>query len=254
MRKKLYLLTIVFIVVLIGLAMVDSDADYVCGDANSDGTINVSDAVYIINYVFVGGDPPDPGCCGDCPSTVTDIDGNVYLTVLIGDQCWMAENLKVTHFRNGDPLSSWWNYDYDEVNGAIYGKLYNWYVVDDSRNIAPEGWHVPSNVEWQTLADYLGGDTIAGGKIKQAGTLYWDSPNTGATNESGFTGLPGGMRFTDGTFSFMGVIANFWSTTEYDGSQVWYWRLGYSSSEIWNYTDYKSTGFSVRCIKDQFAT
>jgi hypothetical protein len=105
MRRKSYLLALVVIIAFIGFASTDSRADYVCGDANSDGMLNVSDAVYIINYVFIGGNPPDPSCCETgCPPIVTDIDGNTYFTVKIGDQCWMAQNLKVAHYRNGDSI------------------------------------------------------------------------------------------------------------------------------------------------------
>ncbi len=250
MHKISYLFALAVIIAFIALAITDSSAEYVCGDANSDGLLNVSDAVYIINHVFIGGDAPDPDCCADCPPIVTDIDGNVYQTVPIGDQCWMAENLKVTHYRNGDPLSSWWDYDYDEANGFVYGKLYNWYVIDDSRGIAPEGWHVPSDAEWQTLVDYLGGEAVAGGKMKEVGTFHWNSPNTGANNESGFTGLPGGMRFSTGSFDFVGEMGTFWSTTEYDGNQVWYLRLVYNSSNILLSVDFKHTAYSIRCVKD----
>jgi len=139
--------------------------------------------------------------------TMTDIDGNVYETVTIGTQVWMAENLKVTHYRNGNTILhiidwfSWFTltgayceYDNDVNNVAVYGRLYNWYAVNDSRYIAPVGWHVPSDAEWLTLVDYLGGDTVADGKMKEIGTTHWVSPNTGATNESGFSALPGGYR------------------------------------------------------------
>ncbi len=197
-------------------------------------------------------------------STVFDIDDNVYQTVTIGSQVWMAENLKVTHYRNGDAIpnvtdsltwvglstGAYCNYNNEEGHIAVYGRLYNWYAVDDSRNIAPAGWHVPSDAEWQTLVDYLGGYAIAGGKMKEEGTTHWNDPNTGATNESGFTALPGGDRYTHGNFSNMGHGAYFWSSTEYSSSLAWIRFVCCSLSDIARYNLYKHYGFSVRCVRD----
>ena len=147
---------------------------------------------YAINSAGTGyGEPQDFRTLPQT-STVTDIDGNVYQTVTIGTQEWMAENLKVTHYRNGDPIqlvtddSSWSNlstgaycdYDNDGDNVAVYGRLYNWFAVNDSRAIAPAGWHVATAADWQTLIDILGGDAVAGGKMKEAGTAHWLAPNT----------------------------------------------------------------------------
>ena len=151
--------------------------------------------------------------------TVTDIDGNTYKTVKIGNQIWMAENLKVTHYRNGDIIpnvtnnfewaylstGAWCVHDNDGSYANTYGYLYNWYAVNDIRNIAPEGWHVPTDEEWKELEMYLGMSqteaddtgyrgTNEGGKLKEAGTTHWETPNTGATNETGFSALPGGCR------------------------------------------------------------
>jgi len=146
----------------------------------------------------------------EAPETgsVTDIDGNVYQTVKIGNQWWMMENLKVTSYRNGEAIpnvtdtTEWYNlttgaycyYDNDAYNTTIYGRLYNWYSINDSRSIAPTGWHVPTDEEWTTVINYLGGESVAGGKLKENGTTHWTSPNNGATNESGFSALPGGYR------------------------------------------------------------
>ena len=243
-----------------------------CGDVNGDGTgPDIADLVYLVAYMFQGG--PAPDC--DCPPTVTDIDGNVYQTVLIGDQCWMMENLKVTHYRNGDPIphvtddgtwggltsGAYCNYDNDINNVATYGRLYNWYAVDDSRKIAPEGWHVPTDEELKQLEMYLGMSqaeadgtgwrgTDEGGKLKEAGTTHWVSPNTGATNESGFTALPGGVRGYEGDSYGMGSFTYFWSSTEYDSLHAWNRYLDYYDSQVFRYYDDQHYGVSVRCVED----
>ncbi len=192
-------------------------------------------------------------------STVTDIDGNVYKIVKIGDQYWMAENLKVTHYRNGDAIphvinnNDWENttsgaycaYGNTDSFISTYGLLYNWYAVNDSRNIAPEGWHIPSEAEWNTLISTLGGYDLAGGKMKEAGTLHWDSPNTGATNESGFTALPGGRRWRSGSFQSLNIIAVFWQK-DYEFS----WDLYYQNDNIGGTSRFKTEGISIRCVKD----
>lgn len=207
---------------------------------------------------------------------VTDIDGNVYNTVIIGTQEWMAENLKVTHYRNGDAIQNvtdatewsnlttgaYCNYDNDANNAITYGSLYNWYAVNDSRNIAPEGWHVPSDAEWKTLEMYLGMSqsdadaegwrgTDEGGKMKETGTTRWNSPNTGATNESGFSALPGGYRRIYGTYLSMSYYAKFWSSTEFYSYGAWSRHLHYDYSGVYRCDfDYGENGFSVRCVRD----
>jgi len=197
-------------------------------------------------------------------STVRDIDGNVYETVTIGTQVWMAENLKVTHYRNGDSIpnvinntewsnlttGAYCNYDNNKTNADTYGCLYNWYTVSDNRNIAPGGWHVPSDGEWQILVSYLGSDSVAGGKMKEIGTTHWNSPNTGATNESGFFALPGGFRDYHGNFDYIGTHAYFWSSTEEYFNKSWGRKLVYSSSEVIRGSGYMYAGHSVRCVKD----
>jgi len=166
--------------------------------------------------------------------TLTDIDGNVYKTVTIGTQTWMAENLKVTHYRNGDPIkyvtdNAEWALNYNDFNGFsaycwynndiankdVYGALYNGYTVFDSRNIAIQGWHVPTADEWRTLINYLGGYNSAGGKLKETGTLHWASPNDDATNETCFSALPtGGRGKADGVFGNINLAGYYWSSTE----------------------------------------
>ncbi len=196
--------------------------------------------------------------------TVTDIDGNTYQTVKIGNQWWMAENLKVTHYRNGDAIpnvtdettwinlttGAYCNYDNNSNNVTIYGRLYNWYAVNDSRNIAPEGWHVPSDAEWKTLETYLGGISVAGGKMKEIGTTHWSSPNTGATNESGFSALPGGSRSETAYYGVMGEVARFWSSTEELNTRAWRRALSHNNSGVDLFISLKTNGYSVRFVKN----
>ncbi|GEM_PF-3097955 len=197
--------------------------------------------------------------------SMTDQDGNVYKIVKIGSQWWMAENLRVTHYRNGDAIpnvtdntewtglstSAWCAYNNDNGNIDTYGLLYNWYAAVDSRNIAPEGWHVPTDEEWQTLVDYLGGYSVAGGKLKESGTSHWSSPNSGANNESGFSALPGGYRhYNNGTYSNMGNFGYWWSSTEYSSTYAWPRRLNYNNSDVYRDHFSKRYGFSMRLIRD----
>ncbi len=196
--------------------------------------------------------------------TVKDIDGNVYQTVKIGNQVWMAENLKVTHYCDGTPInhvtdnSQWENlstgaycaFDNSESTADIYGYLYNWFAVTDVHNIAPSGWHVPTDAEWATLVNYLGGEEVAGGKMKTTGTTHWGSPNEGATNESGFSALPGGSRHGNGGFRLLGYYAYFWSSTEYGTYRAWSRVLGYSVSDVYRGDGGKQGGYSIRLIRD----
>lgn len=192
--------------------------------------------------------------------TVTDIDGNVYHTVKIGTQVWMKENLKVTHYRNGDAITnitggftsskttsgaySWYNDD--QNNQAIYGALYNGYAVRESRKICPVGYHVPSDSEWTTLTDFLGGESIAGGKMKEIGTTHWNSPNTGADNSSGFSALPAGQNFSSwGAFFYINTSGEWWSTDDY------YRTVDYNTNSVTRYSHSGVWGgLSVRCLKD----
>jgi uncharacterized protein (TIGR02145 family) len=194
---------------------------------------------------------------------MTDIDGNVYNAIKIGTQIWMAKNLNVSHYRNGDEIpqvtdlavwgkiktGAWCYYNNDPVIGKIYGKLYNWHAVNDSRGLAPKGWHIATDEEWSTLTNYLGGIDIAGGKLKEAGTEHWLSPNTGARNESGFTALPGGFRTDYGAFGFKGTEGYWWSTKELRANGAWGRLLQYDDSNL-RRGSLKDHGFSVRCIRD----
>ena len=197
--------------------------------------------------------------------TMTDIDGHVYLTVKIGNQWWMGENLKVTKYRNGDPIpnvtddTEWYglqtgaycNYNNNSGNVGTYGRLYNGEAVKDARHIAPKGWHVPTKFEWQTLADYLGGDKIAGEKLKEIGLDHWNSPNTGATNESGFTALPGGNRNGyNGNFENLNMGAYFWASSSGGAPGATYRYLSYKYSNFYEDGIENQFGFSVRLIRD----
>lgn len=196
--------------------------------------------------------------------SVMDIDSNVYHTVTIGTKVCMAENLTVTKFSNGDSIpvvndSAQWsnqttaascNYSDNQAFSKDYGMLYNWYVVADSRNICPNGWHVPSDAEWTNLTNSLGGESVAGGKLKETGTAHWRSPNKGATNENNFTALPGGYRFVNGSFFYLRSNGYWWTSTElgkYDayGRSMFYYLI--TTTRI--YVN-KSNGFSIRCFKD----
>lgn len=201
--------------------------------------------------------------------TVTDQDGNSYATIQIGNQTWMAENLRTSTYCNGDTIpnvtdnlawenltnGAWSHYDNNSQYEIPYGKLYNWYAVDDSRNICPCGWHVPSHEEWKVLTDSLG-ESVAGGKMKSTGTQFWESPNTDATNESGFSGLPGGFRNIRGSFHNVGESSFWWSSesslwrppTTY--GLEWFLSMYNLSGSVSDSYSNKKKGLSVRCIKD----
>lgn len=199
-------------------------------------------------------------------TTVTDIDGNVYNTVKIGTQIWMIENLKVTKYRNRDQIynitdyTEWHNtqtgaycwYNNDISNKNIYGALYNGYAIKDVRNLAPKGWHIPTETEWKTLFNYLGGMAVAGGKLKESGTIHWSSPNTG-NNEVGFTALPGGYQEGSGyPMNGINYYGDWWSTS-YDAQFTKLFvmfEINDTSSSIRQYIGGGSSGYSVRCIKD----
>jgi len=262
MRKNCILLSLAIAIAFLSLTPIAAADPYVCGDVDGSGGIDIDDVVFLIAYIFSGGPAPDPWCCqSGCPPTVTDYDGNVYQTVLIGDQCWMMENLKVTHYRNGDPIpnvtdngewhtlstGAYCNYGNDPANVETYGRLYTGYAVEDSRNIAPEGWHVPSYADWETMLIYIG--YPQGGKLKEAGTAHWWPPNTGATNESGFTALPGGYRAGAGNFGEMGGSGYF--VVPWEGAIICYYTLYYDNE--WygeGCGGLEKYGYSVRCVRD----
>lgn len=209
--------------------------------------------------------------------TVTDYDGNIYKTVTIGSQVWMAENLKTTHYADGTaiPLANkfykWidltttskaycW-YDDDIANKAIYGALYTWAAAMNGaassatnpsviQGVCPTGWHLPSSLEWMQLIDYLGGERVAGGKLKETGTTHWNDPNKVEPNVTGFTALPGGSRDSGGSFSGIRKYSFWWSTTERFTDSAWCPRLIYITYDIGLISHSKEAGVSVRCVKD----
>ncbi len=221
----------------------------------------------------------------DCPSTVTDYDGNTYDVVKIGDQYWMAENLKVTHYAGGTPIQkvtgdtewdnltepdkAWCYYNNSSSNGDTYGVLYTWAAAMNGaassnsnpsgvQGVCPDGWHLPSDDEWEELAEYISNDNggytkniqgwnNVGGHLKA--TSGWNSGGNG-TDDYGFSGLPGGGRYCDGTFAHIGYYGNWWSVTDYSTYGAWYRYLYYSNESFGRYDYYKENGFSVRCLRD----
>lgn len=198
------------------------------------------------------------------PVTVTDADGNAYDVIRIGTQLWMDANLKTTRFNDNSSIalvtgsSSWTNlstsaycwYDNDIGNKNIYGALYNWFAISTGK-LCPTGWHVSSDNEWITLATFLGGESPAGGKLKETGTSHWLSPNSGATNEYGFTALPGGWRNgSTGSFESITSYGLWWTSTELSPPDSYYRKIWYNDDKIYRATTPEKYGMSVRCVKD----
>lgn len=230
------------LIIVFGLISCEKDSD------SENGTITLVPQDIVFNSELTYG-------------TVKDIDENEYKTILIGDQEWMAENLRVTHYRNGDEIpritekNDWINLEsgaycnpHDDATNALnYGKLYNYYTIEDSRNICPEGWHIPTGDEWRILIEELGNEYIAGGKLKEIGITHWSSPNSDATNTSGFTALPGGSRTETGIYH--SKSAYFWSSEE-NGDSRWLRMLFYDLDLVEAMAVSKKSGISIRCIKN----
>jgi len=192
-----------------------------------------------------------------------------FESVKIGNQIWMLKNLDIERFRNGDIIPQitdsakwantqspgWCYFDNDPSNGKIFGKLYNRYAVEDKRCLAPVGWHIPTEKDWEELEEFLGADSVVGGSLKSTGTIenkdgLWFAPNTGATNKSGFSALPGGYRYPDGTFFGLGYYGYWWAFTGVDTNNTWHRFLHYQGSYI-HYLDYgPNAGLSIRCLKN----
>jgi uncharacterized protein (TIGR02145 family) len=192
---------------------------------------------------------------------VTDIDGNVYHSITIGTQVWMVENLKVTKYNDGTAISlvsspvTWSSqvtgaycfFDNDVLNKGTYGALYNWYAVETGK-LCPPGWHVPTDSDWNKLISFVG---VSGGRLKETGTVHWQAPNTGATNDTGFTALPGGIRTADGTYFFINQWAYWWSRSENNTGGATNNGVGYNFGDgFFGNSNNKKMGYSVRCVKD----
>ncbi len=214
-------------------------------------------------FILVESCKKDSAGTSGASNSIVDIDGNVYHSVKIGSQVWMVENLKTTKYRNGDlvinvPDQPAWELlssgayclpANDAANyKATYGLLYNWFAAVDSRNIAPQGWHVPSNDEWTVLITFLGNDTLVAGKIKEAGIKHWPSPNAGTTNVTGFTALPGGFR-RDGPVITIGQQGGWLSTTEQNNLDCLLIAMD-ALNIVRRGEDSKTNGLSIRCVKD----
>jgi uncharacterized protein (TIGR02145 family) len=244
-------------------------------DADGDGYLNTTPCA-------PGNDCDDnnaninPGATEICGNNIDDncngqIDEGCFPSVTICNQVWMQKNLDVATYRNGDPLpnvtdpaawaalttGAYCYYNNDSATyAATYGKLYNWYAVNDPRGLAPAGWHIPGDTEWDAIATCLGGASIAGGAMKETGFTHWAYPNTGATNSSGFTGLPAGGRSSlDGSYWFLytgygGTYGIFWSSTMYDVNNAWSRLLNLHVIFLDRQNYSKKQGFSVRCIRD----
>jgi uncharacterized protein (TIGR02145 family) len=255
---------------------------FIEADVNGDGSVNAIDVIGTINIILSGG-----FTCG--VSTITDVDGNVYNTVLIGNQCWMKENLKTTKYRNGTPIeypgsnnSAWQNnttgayawYGNDINWKDSYGALYNWHAVNNTNGLCPTGWHVPSDAEWTQLVDYVvaqgfpnsnvingAGNALKscrqvnsplGGDCNTTEHPRWNSHSTHhGFDEFGFSGLPGGIRLSDGSFNLIGYGGYWWSSTEYITFYAWCRLLTYGFGYVYRLDFNKSDGFSVRCLRDE---
>jgi uncharacterized protein (TIGR02145 family) len=198
-------------------------------------------------------------------ANAVDIDGNNYQGVRIGGQIWMSENLKTSRYNNGDLIPivtdnaawsalttggrSWYANDSATYENP-YGNLYNWYAVNDSRKLCPLGWHVPTDAEWTILTTYLEGESVAGGKMKSTGITYWFEESTGTDNSSGFSALPGGFRYYDGSFNNIRFNAYFWSAIEDDNIYAWNRILYFNPSNLNRFGNFKSVGASIRCLRD----
>jgi len=271
------------IVLLVGIVL-DGEFYIEYMDINQDSYLNIIDIVILVDIIL---NPETLGCTdpntinfdplaiyedGSCEyeGILIDIDGNLYQILAIGSQVWMIENLNVTHYKNGDvipnitDINQWGNltegaysyYDNDPQLSNIYGKLYHGFTIDDDRGICPDGWHIPVPTEWTQMMNYLGSWIYASGKMKSTGTHengdgYWHEPNTGATNESGFSAHPGGLRSSNNEFEDINNKAFFWSTRQGDYGYYYAYELTYHSQSVDEHDNLAPRfGLSVRCVRD----
>lgn len=195
--------------------------------------------------------------------TLIDIDGNVYTTVVMNGKEWMAENLRSVRYANGDSIGTTlnatkdvskdsapkyqWVYEGQEANSTIYGRMYTWYAVTDPRNVCPAGWHVTTEAEWRDLGIFLGGDSIAAGKLKTTGTSLWADPNI-ADNSTGFSAVPGGLRFGYGTYGYIGSFGAYWTSSEYSPTYALYRLFKNNEKALTRASALKNNAYSVRCV------
>ena len=231
-------------------------------NATNPDSIKVSEII-TIQLDNMGANAGNITTCSTMFGTVTDLNGNFYQTVLIGNQWWMAENLRTSVYANGEPIpnvtssldwptlnfGAWSNYNNLPANDSLYGKLYNWYTTIDPRNLCPLGWHVPLNAEWTILVEYLGGIGVAGGKMKSL--TGWNLPNIGVSNESGFSGVSvSGRNSYDGTFGNIGNYGSWWSSSSSSSTNAMYIYVYHFYESTYVTTNYKNSGYSVRCVMD----
>lgn len=267
-NKKVCMTKRIIVFAVLIISSITLNAQTIMNIHQNDGTVVQipSNTIDSIAYSVSGGIISNPG------AGIT-FNGYTYLSIVLGNgQEWMAENLRTSTYANGDSIhnviapnqweslttGAWAHYENNSSFENPYGKLYNWYAVADPRNICPTGWHVPSDAEWGEFMNYLdpnsnGGVNIpntSGGKMKSTGTQYWQNPNTGATNESGFSGLPGGNRNFDDIFYYVGKYCYWWSSTEYYTGYAWYRLLDYNNGDAFRAHAGEMNGLSIRCLKD----
>lgn len=203
---------------------------------------------------------------GPITGTVKDNEGNEYSTVVIDDQEWMRENLRVSKYNDGSTIrhvyekEAWakmesgaWTYHIGD-DGKVYGKLYNWYAVNDKRGICPKGWHVPTDKEWNIMINRFKGIHLAGAKLKSTATVpddhpRWIGPNANATDQSDFSAIPGGIITPDGEFKFLGSFGAYWTNSETHGENAWKYGMSYNDTKIYRHRRSKKYGYSVRCVR-----
>lgn len=212
------------------------------------------------------------GCDNESPNpdlgiAVYDKSGNIYTTVKIGDQTWLKENLRTTQYNSGDEITTtfsattnissetnpkyqWSYFNGTDPVGSGLGLLYTWHVLTDSRGVCPPGFRIPTDEDWNVLASFLGGNTVAGGKLKITGTGSWNAPNTGASNEANFNGMPGGYRLPSGTFQGIRETGLYWTTTSSDTDNAVAYSLSNQNAELGSASQNKKDGIACRCIKN----